>query len=45
MNGRSKAVRLPKEFRFEDEDEVMIKRMDDVEMMISIGWSIGLTKD
>ena len=34
MNGRSQAVRLPKEFRFEDEDEVMIKRMGDVVMLI-----------
>jgi antitoxin VapB len=34
MNGRSQAVRLPKEFRFENEDEVMIKRMGDVVMLI-----------
>lgn len=34
MNGRSQAVRLPKEFRFEDDDEVMIKRMGDVVMLI-----------
>jgi antitoxin VapB len=34
MNGRSQAVRLPKEFRFEDADEVMIKRMGDVVMLI-----------
>ncbi len=34
MNGRSQAVRLPKEFRFEDQDEVMIKRMGDVVMLI-----------
>ena len=34
MNGRSQAVRLPKEFRFEDEDEVMIKRMGDIIMLI-----------
>lgn len=34
MNGRSQAVRLPKEFRFEDEDEVIIKRMGDVVMLI-----------
>lgn len=34
MNGRSQAVRLPKEFRFEDEDEVMIKKMGDVVMLI-----------
>ena len=34
MNGRSQAVWLPKEFRFEDEDEVLIKRMGDVVMLI-----------
>lgn len=34
MNGRSQAVRLPKEFRFEGEDEVMIKKMGDVVMLI-----------
>ncbi len=34
MNGRSQAVRLPKEFRFEDEDEVIIKRMGDIVMLI-----------
>lgn len=34
MNGRSQAVRLPKEFRFEDVDEVLIKRMGDVVMLI-----------
>ena len=27
MNGRSQAVRLPKEFRFDDEEEVLIKRI------------------
>jgi antitoxin VapB len=34
MNGRSQAVRLRKEFRFEGEEEVMIKRMGDVVMLI-----------
>jgi antitoxin VapB len=34
MNGRSQAVRLPREFRFEDEDEVIIKRMGDIVMLI-----------
>ena len=34
MNGRSQAVRLPKEFRFDDEDEVLIKRMGDALMLV-----------
>ncbi len=34
MNGTSQAVRLPREFRFEGEKEVMIKRMGDVVMLI-----------
>ena len=34
MNGRSQAVRLPKEFRFEDENEVLIKRMGDAVMLV-----------
>jgi len=34
MNGRSQAIRLPKEFRFENEEEVMIKRMGDIVMLI-----------
>ena len=33
MNGRSQAVRLPKEYRFEDND-VYIKKVDDVVMLI-----------
>jgi antitoxin VapB len=33
MNGRSQAVRLPKEYRF-DEDDVFIKKIDDVVMLI-----------
>jgi antitoxin VapB len=32
-NGRSQAVRLPKEYRFEDTD-VYIKKIDDVVMLI-----------
>jgi antitoxin VapB len=32
-NGRSQAVRLPKEYRFEDND-VYIKKIDDVVMLI-----------
>ena len=33
-NGRSQAVRLPKEFRNEDDEEVLIKRMGDAIMLI-----------
>jgi antitoxin VapB len=33
MNGRSQAVRLPKEFRF-DGDEVFIKKVGDVVILI-----------
>ena len=33
VNGRSQAVRLPKEYRF-DEDDVFIKKIDDVVMLI-----------
>ena len=33
-NGRSQAIRLPKEFRFDDEEEVIIKKMGDVVMLI-----------
>ena len=33
VNGRSQAVRLPKEYRFEDSD-VFIKKIDDVVMLI-----------
>ena len=33
MNGSSQAVRLPKEFRF-DESEVLIKKVGDVVMLI-----------
>ena len=34
MNGRSQAVRLPKEFRFDDQDEVLIRRMGDAVMLV-----------
>ncbi len=34
MNGRSQAVRLPREYRFEDQDEVLIKRMGDMVVLI-----------
>lgn len=34
MNGRSQAIRLPKEFRFDDEEEVMIKRMGKIVLLI-----------
>ena len=34
MNGRSQAVRLPKEFRFDDDEEVLIKRMGDAIMLV-----------
>jgi len=33
VNGRSQAVRLPKEYRFEESD-VFIKKIDDVVMLI-----------
>jgi len=32
-NGRSQAVRLPKEYRFDD-DEVYVSKMDDIVMLI-----------
>lgn len=40
-NGRSQAVRLPKEFRF-DEDEVCIARIDDVVLLFPRrkGWEL-----
>lgn len=34
MNGRSQAVRLPREYRFDDQDEVLIKRMGDMIVLI-----------
>ena len=33
VNGRSQAVRLPKEYRF-DESDVYIKKIDDIVMLI-----------
>ena len=40
LNGRSQAVRLPKEFRFSD-DEVLIKRVGDAVVLLprSRAWS------
>ncbi len=40
-NGRSQAVRLPKEYRI-DNDEVFIKRFEDIVMLIpkESGWRI-----
>ncbi|MBN8440769.1 MAG: antitoxin [Thauera sp.] len=38
INGRSQAVRLPKEFRFEG-DEVLIKRVGDAVVLLPLrGW-------
>ncbi len=34
MNGRSQAVRLPREYRFDDQEEVLIKRMGDMVVLI-----------
>jgi len=34
MNGRSQAVRLPKDYRFDEQDEVLIKRMGDMVVLI-----------
>jgi len=34
MNGRSQAVRLPLEYRFKDQDEVMIKKMGEMVVLI-----------
>jgi antitoxin VapB len=34
-NGRSQAVRLPKEFRFENQDEVFIKNVEDGVLLMS----------
>jgi len=33
-NGQSQAVRLPKEFRFENQDEVFIKKVEDGVMLL-----------
>ncbi len=35
MNGRSQAVRLPKEYRFEG-DEVLVKKIDDMLVIIPL---------
>ena len=37
MNGRSQAVRLPREYRFEDQEEVLIKRMGEMIVLIPKG--------
>ena len=34
MNGRSQALRVPKEFRFEDEEELCMKKIGDVLMVM-----------
>ena len=34
-NGQSQAVRLPKEYRFENEDEVLIKKVEDGVLLMS----------
>ncbi len=34
QNGQSQAVRLPKEFRFDDQKEVFVKKVDNVVMLI-----------
>ncbi len=42
QNGRSQAVRLPKEYRFE-ESEVYIKKIDDIVLLIpkkSTSWKV-----
>lgn len=39
MNGNSQAVRLPKDFRFED-DEVVIKRIGNSVMLIPIRYAL-----
>jgi antitoxin VapB len=41
LNGRSQAVRLPKEYRF-DGDEVFVKKVGDIVLLIptELDWSI-----
>lgn len=34
MNGRSQALRVPKEFRFEDEEELCMRKIGDVLMVM-----------
>jgi len=36
-NGKSQAVRLPKEFRFENQDEVFIKKVDGGALLLPKG--------
>ena len=33
-NGRSQAIRLPKGYRFEDDDEIVIKKVEGIVMLI-----------
>lgn len=35
QNGQSQAVRLPKEFRFENQDEVLVKKVNGMVVLIS----------
>ncbi len=47
MNGRSQAVRLPKEFRFEG-DEVRIRRLGDAVILEPVekrGWPVGFWEE
>lgn len=34
QNGKSQAVRLPKEFRFENQEEVLVKKVDGMVILI-----------
>lgn len=34
MNGRSQALRIPKEYRFKDEEDLCIRKVGDVLMII-----------
>lgn len=42
INGRSQAVRLPREFRFDDDDEVYITRVGDMVILYPRrkGWDL-----
>ena len=42
MNGRSQAVRLPKEYRFDDDEEVFITKVDDMVILYPLrkGWDL-----
>lgn len=43
-NGRSQAVRLPKEYRFQD-DEVFVKKINDIVLLIPKGSSWKVMED